>query len=589
MSLRASVLAAIITSTAALVLALLLLQTPLVEVRQTVYSRADLLDVASEGGRRLAAGEAPDLVADHVGATRAAHVMILDVEGTVLGDTAVDGHHLDALEPVEVDTPEVQLAWSRGEGWAIRAAPDGTPTLFAARAEAGWVVRASRPVATMDAARASIQELVIAGGLIAILASLLLSYVITQHMVRPIESVTRTADALAKGDLSTRSGLDRSDEIGRLGRSLDTMAERLDRQLRSATEEEARLRTMLDSMVEAVFATDRAGVITLTNRALEGMVPGTALGRKVKDAIRNEDLKAAVRTALAGEETTVALDAELSGEPRALRARVTPLPEVGGIIAVLHDVTDLKRADRIRRDFVANASHELRTPLTAIRGFAETLRDTPDPPRETTDRFLDAILRHTHRLQRLVDDLLALSRAESDDQEFDLGPVAVGPIARDVASGLEAKGGQRSIEVTLTGFSDLPDAHANAWALDHVLVNLVDNAVKYTPEGGRVHLRGIADERFVVIEVADAGPGIAVDQRRRIFERFYRIDAGRTRTQGGTGLGLAIVKHLMQRMGGEIEVASVVGEGTTFRVRLARASDAPNEPSVARDETPPQR
>ena len=437
------------------------------------------------------------------------------------------------------------------------------------------MVRTARPISTIEAARESIRELILAGGLIAILAAALLTYVITNTMVRPVESLTRTADALASGNLAARARVspDRRDEIGRLGMSLDTMAARLEEQLGAAMAREERVRTMLDSMVEAVFVTDVTGRISLANRALDQMVAASALGQKVKDVLRHEKLRDAIRDARDGKGTTVEFSVTLHDEPRRLRAHIAPLLQETGVVGVLHDVTDLKRAEQIRQDFVANASHELRTPLTAIRGFAETLRDTPSGYDENSPRFLDAILRHTNRLQRLVDDLLALSRAESGDQEFVLGPVDVGPIIRDVTSGLEAKGDQRNVKVEVEAVDHLPLVQANAWALDHVMINLIDNAVKYTSDGGQVTVHGSHEDKCVILAVTDTGPGIAQDQQTRIFERFYRVDAGRARSEGGTGLGLSIVKHLVQRMGGDIAVNSVVGEGTTVSVQLAAVSD----------------
>jgi two-component system phosphate regulon sensor histidine kinase PhoR len=568
-SVRATVLAAIVTATAALVLALFLLQEPLVEVRQTSYTRNELIDLARHVAHELERGSAPDEVADRAGALNGARVAIFDPDGVLTGDTALDGAALVRGE--HMAGPEIELARERGVGWAVRPNEQGVATIYGAIADGAHVIQVSRPASSIRAAGASIRELTFAGGLIAILTSALLAYAITRQIVRPIESVTRTADALAKGDLAARANLDRRDEIGRLGRSLDHMATRLDEQLVEARAEHDRLRAMLDSMVEAVMVTSPGGRVILVNRSLEPWVAADPLGKKVSDVVTDEGLRAAIRKARKGRESRVELEAPFRGEVRYQIAHVTPVEREGGVIVVLHDVSDLKRADRIRRDFVANASHELRTPLTAIRGFTETLRDGAASDRETSTRFLGAILRHTNRLQRLVDDLLALSRAESDDQKFEIGPVELLPIARDVVEGLEGRGDPRGISVQVEGFDDLPAVRANQLALEHILVNLLDNAIKYTRDGGVVTLRARAIGDRVILEVHDNGPGIAADQRERIFERFYRVDAGRGRDQGGTGLGLSIVKHLVQRIDAKIEVESELGVGTTFRVTLGRA------------------
>jgi two-component system phosphate regulon sensor histidine kinase PhoR len=270
----------------------------------------------------------------------------------------------------------------------------------------------------------------------------------------------------------------------------------------------------------------------------------------------------------------VALELVAQGVRRSIRAQVAPLPKRQGVVAVLHDVTQLKRADAIRRDFVANASHELRTPLTSIRGFAETLLDGALSDERTAQRFVGHIGENARRLERLVEDLLELSRAESPDSRMELGRVDASALAAQLVAGVEQRALEKRLALTLEAEPAI--ASADARALDQVLLNLVDNALKYTPEGGHVALRvknvvasGGPQEARVLIEVQDDGPGIPAAHLDRIYERFYRVDKGRSREQGGTGLGLSIVKHLVQRMGGEVSVESRVGHGSVFRVSLA--------------------
>ena len=409
---------------------------------------------------------------------------------------------------------------------------------------------------------------------------------------RPIAELTRVADELAAGKLDARTRADRDDELGRAGQAIDRMAEELRARIARLRAEEARLAAMLEGMVEAVFVTDATGRIVRTNRAFEALVSGPAGGRTVVEAIRSAELHEAVMRAREGSPEAVDLDVKLGAEVRTLSAQISPLPEKGGVVAVLHDVTDLKQADRVRRDFVANASHELRTPLTAIRGYAETLLDGALGDPATSERFVTTILRHTIRLQRLVDDLLALSRAESLELSMELGPVDVCEVAREAVSATEAQAQSKGIEVRIEIPDDLPPALASPWALDHVLVNLVDNAVKYTPEGGSVVVRSAADDHAVTVDVSDTGPGIPASSRERVFERFYRVDKGRSRDRGGTGLGLAIVKHLVSRMDGEITLDTAPGRGTTFRVRIPRvpgprASQPENAEAGASDEERP--
>jgi two-component system phosphate regulon sensor histidine kinase PhoR len=382
----------------------------------------------------------------------------------------------------------------------------------------------------------------------------------------------RTAESLAAGQCEVRTRSRRKDEIGALGRAIDRIAEQLSERFEAVRAQEARLRVMLDAMDEAVLVTDGEGRIVLTNAAFLRLTGHAGLGRTPVEVIRSPELHEAVAAALGGTGSQVGFDLESEHGARSFSAHVAPLPHHAGVIVVLHDVTELRRLDAIRRDFVANASHELRTPLTAIRGFAETLRDgaLDDPP--IARRFLDNIVENAVRLQRLVDDLLELSRSESPEARLELEPLDPLPIIGRVLQAFEQKAFQKGVQLAVEGATEVAPVRADARALDHVLMNLVDNAVKYTPPGGRVALRFRGDDpRMLAIEVVDTGPGIAAPHLSRIFERFYRVDPGRSRDLGGTGLGLAIVKHLTQRMGGEVTVESEVGRGSSFRVRLPRA------------------
>jgi two-component system phosphate regulon sensor histidine kinase PhoR len=330
----------------------------------------------------------------------------------------------------------------------------------------------------------------------------------------------------------------------------------------------ARLRTILDSMVEAVFVVDDTGRVTLTNRALDLLLERDARGRRPKKLIRSQELQQAIRRARKQRKATeVEIEGQIGERVHTFRAQVSPLPGRNGAVTVLHDVSSLKAADRVRRDFVANASHELRTPLTAIRGFAETLRDGALADPDVGPRFVDGILRHTARLQRLTEDLVLLSRAESLEQVYEPSPTDLGELARECVSSLDSSARKKGIRVDL----EVPEpvlVSVNAHALEGVLINLVDNAIKYSSEGGEVHVRVVRDGDQVVVSVKDAGIGIPVELQQRIFERFYRVDKGRSREEGGTGLGLSIVRHLTSRMGGTIELESAPGAGSLFRVRL---------------------
>ena len=357
------------------------------------------------------------------------------------------------------------------------------------------------------------------------------------------------------------------------------MAENLDEQFQRVSKQKGRLQTVLDSMVESVFVTNAEGRIRVSNANLEDLIGESLIGRKPMEVIENEELHEAVRRAMKGRATSVEIEAELGGQDRILAAEVAPLPGRMGVVAVLHDVTRLKDADKVRRDFVANASHELRTPLTAIRGFAETLRDGNVEDPERASRFLDTILRHTSRLQDLVSDLSILSQSETPTQAFNIRAIDLTEIVDFIVEGLQSEARTQKVHLQVLPLSDLPQVRGSRRAVEQILINLVENGLKYTPEGGTVTVRFGEEGDYAYVEVADDGPGIPQKHLGRVFERFYRIDRGRAREAGGTGLGLAIVKHLAQRIHAEVSVTSEVGEGACFRVALEKL-DPDYEPDL---------
>ena len=347
---------------------------------------------------------------------------------------------------------------------------------------------------------------------------------------------------------------------------------------RGSTAEEARLLTILDSMVEAVYVTDAKGRVTLTNSALDDLMPKDVVGRRAKNVIKNDELKRAIRRArkkgVAGQ---VELEATIDGKDHAFHAQISPLPDGEGVVTVLHDVTQLRATDRIRRDFVANASHELRTPLTAIRGFAETLRDGALNDRPTAERFLQAILRHALRLQRLAEDLTTLAQAESLKQNFEPVQTDLRAVCRDSAGSLEGAAHAKGMTLRFQLPEEKVVVDVSPRALDHALTNLIGNAIKYSPEKTTVTIRLREDRDNAVLEVEDQGPGIPAHLRQRIFERFYRIDGGRSPEQAGTGLGLSIARNMIDRVGGELSLVPRAEPGALFRITLPLDDDDEGE------------
>jgi two-component system phosphate regulon sensor histidine kinase PhoR len=568
--LRWSLIAATMTATAAIVLTILLLEDPLTDYRLSRTQRLGLQDATMAAETELQNQVDPDAVAENVGARFGAWVLIVR-NGQIVGSTRDDAESFAASAQYLVQAPaqgdDVFLVTSLGEN-------QKEFYVYCHRSEDGTIIQAMRSSAQADAMRSSVREIMLVAGALALLIGVVLTWALSRAIVVPARKLTDVADALARGDLSVRTFSERDDELGDIGRSLDRLADQLNERLASLHAQEVRLKTMLDAMVEAVFVTDSLGRIVLTNIALDAIAECTALGKSPSEVLKNEALRDAVRSARHGDAVSTDIVLESLGRTHIYTAVVAPLPEREGVVGVLHDVTTEKLTDRVRRDFVANASHELRTPLTAIRGYAETLKAGAIHDPESAERFVDVIIRHTLRLQALVNDLVALSRAESPEQEYELAPVDLAASVRDVVSGLAAQAEQRGLGVRIDSLSGLPNVIANPRALDQVLVNLVDNAIKYTPDRGQIAMRAEIEPDSVTLEIENSGPGIPSDQLERIFERFYRVDAGRSREMGGTGLGLSIVRHLVARMGGHIEARSKPGEWTRFRLTLGRAGVA---------------
>jgi two-component system, OmpR family, phosphate regulon sensor histidine kinase PhoR len=347
--------------------------------------------------------------------------------------------------------------------------------------------------------------------------------------------------------------------------------------LAELTEERNRLSGILEGMQEGVLLLDSGGHIALLNAALREMLllGADAVGKTQLEAIRHADLKELVDQAREGEAITGEI--ELEGlKPRRLLVRAARLPgDTGQVFAVFVDVTEVRKLESLRRDFVANVSHELRTPVTAIRSAAETLQGgIPGDPR-VLDQFIGIMARNAERLHGLVEDLLDLSRIESQKLKLVPEPLEVRAVFAQVLSLFKERADKKRVELVNAAPPTLPRLYADRRAVEHVLTNLVDNAVKYGGEGSKVVLRAEAKGEEIRILVTDDGPGIEERHLPRLFERFYRVDAGRSRELGGTGLGLSIVKHLSEAMGGGVSVDSKPGVGTTFIVNLKKVESDP--------------
>jgi len=365
--------------------------------------------------------------------------------------------------------------------------------------------------------------------------------------------------------------------LAELAEALGRTVAALGQTIHTLTDERNRSSAILGSMVEGVAVVAGDERILYCNWAFEQILElpeGSSQGKKLVEALRQADLVALVRQALPGtEEVTGEVEV---GTVRRRNFSVTAAPVraegANGAVMVLHDITELRRLERVRRDFVANVSHEFKTPLTAIQGFAETLLSGALDDQANRKRFVEIIREHAWRLARLTDDMLKLSRIEAGRLELELRPIRVEALVNGCVETTRLKAQTKELEIQVRLPGNLPAVRGDGAQLAEVLQNLLDNAVLYTPPGGKIEVKAQANGRDITFTVADTGIGIPESDLERIFERFYRVDTARSREAGGTGLGLAIARHIVDAHGGRIWVESAVGQGSRFHFSVPSAS-----------------
>ena len=543
---------------------------------------SELFHHARVAAEAVQAGDWPlDALADRLGAAAGCRLSFIAADGRVLGDSEVDAADLPTLE-LHATRPEVEAARARGEGTARRRSTTvGEEMLYVAvpaplEGETG-VVRAA---VHLDVVRAVVVRLrLMLGGalLLGVLIALAMTFWASALVTRPVRQLVDRSRPLVHGDLPGGEPT-ATEELVR--GSVATLAAELEQTVATLAHERDRFETVLEGMSEAVVALDLERRVVLVNPAARALL---GLGEDVVGTPLREAVRAAELHDLAEKGQGGPASVEFAFGDRRLLARATPLSMDAGTVVVMHDVTEMRRLETVRKDFVANVSHELRTPVSIIRANAETLLDggLEDPRRSRS--FVDAIHRHAERLSNLIADLLDLSRIEAGRYKLNFRDVDCTAAARAGIDAVRSRAETRHTTLTVQCPPHLA-VRADSKALDQILMNLLDNAVKYTPEGGAVRLIASEAGAEVRFEVIDSGQGIAADQRERIFERFYRVDPGRSRDMGGTGLGLAIVKHLTEMMGGRVGVDAVQPVGSVFWVSLPRvmpSSAAPWEPPPA--------
>jgi two-component system phosphate regulon sensor histidine kinase PhoR len=541
------------------------------DMQDGILSQARLAGALLSGRQDMAD---PEGDAEALGRLIRARVTFIAADGHVLGDSDVAREALGSLEN-HATRPEVMAAARRGEGTAARrSATTGVETTYAAVAvqhSAVAFVRVALPLTMVAEHLASVRRWALVGLAAGLATAVVLTWTASILISRRLRAIADVARRYREGDFS-RPVRDRGrDEIGIVATVLDETAAELGGRLADMARERAHMDAILNGMIEGVVLVNGAGRLVLTNAAVRTMLrlPDDAEGRHYVEAVRHPDIAAQVATALSGAVPSAA-EVQLDRDARrTFMAHVVPVARErgGGAVIVLHDITDLRRADQVRRDFVANVSHELRTPLTAIRGYVEALIDSP-PAREESRRFLGIIARHAFRMERLVSDLLRLARLDAGQETLERVACSVQAIVAAVDHDMRAQLDRRRQQIVTAIAADADTVHGDPPKLQDVLRNLIENASNYSPEGAIIdvasHRRGAETE----ITVADRGPGIPDADLSRIFERFYRVDRSRTRDPGGTGLGLSIVRHLVELHGGRVRAINREGGGTIVSVTL---------------------
>jgi len=498
------------------------------------------------------------------GARLSRRVTLIDPDGHVRGDTEFDRASLAQLQNHR-DRPEVRAALdsARGVGMNERLSAStnerqmyvairGGPTGLA-------VVRVSTTLAIVDAQVHAVQRAVAVAGLVMLLAAWLLAWVLARALAWPLLRIADAATDIAAGRPAEFPDV-RVPELAHQVDALRAMHHELERRFEDLRREREESRTLLEALSDGVLAADKRGIVVETNAAARRLLgygetePLPPLGELFHDRAH----RALMREVLAG---AVVEGRELDLGDRTVVFSARPLAE-GGTLLVLSDVTDVRRLETIRRDFVANVSHELKTPLTAIVGYAETL--AAESADSQTTGFSRTIVDNARRMQRLVDDLLDLSRIESGGWQPEPRKIAIDAAAREAWRPFAERASSRDVQLE----TDSGSVNSDPEALRQIFTNLFDNALRHTPTGGRIRVSAQRAGHDTVVRVSDTGSGIGADHLPRIFERFYRVDPGRSRQEGGTGLGLAIVKHLVEAHGGRVEAESELGRGTTILLYL---------------------
>ncbi|MFH1190070.1 MAG: ATP-binding protein [Candidatus Omnitrophota bacterium] len=547
-------------------------------LRKELLLNKDIID--NDLVRKIDPGEAGDFAA-RIGRALGLRATIIDPDGTVIGDSEVSGDGLRKLEN-HITRPEIQDAVQKGLGQSKRfsvsirkemlymAVPLGKDKLLG-------IFRLAIPLSDIGIIESKMFKAISATIILAILATLIASFFVSIMISRPLYEMSAIAKRLSDGDFSRKAIVHSNDEAGDLAKAMNYMADEISAKVKGISSEKAKLEAILSSMFEGIMLTNDKGEILLMNPSVRKLflIDSPPEGRRPLEVIRNNAIQDIVDRVLREKRELITQEVGVS-IPEEKKIMINGVPiikdgELEGAVLVFHDITELKRLEDIRKDFVANVSHELRTPISSIKGYAETLLDGKVDNEATVKEFLNIIHQDSDRLANLIDDLLDLSKIESGKMKMELEPLDILPIVKRCVNILEKPAKDKSLAVILDIPADLPKVLGDHERLSQVFMNLLDNAIKYTPGGGSITVRAVHAGEADRIDISDTGIGIAEKDLPRIFERFYRVDKARSRELGGTGLGLSIVKHIVQAHAGQVWVRSTPDEGSTFSFTIPTA------------------
>lgn len=540
-------------------------------------ARSALLSEIIQRSASLAPTEL-DSLSKSIGGEINTRITLIAPDGQVLADSEEDPRRMDRHN----DRPEIIDALQNGTGINRRSSYTlAEEHLYYARlskwGDADIVVRVSYPTADLDAALDRIKSSFIVSGLVIVVLIALLNWWLSRQVIKPIKVMETGAKRFARGKLKMRIPRSSIAELGNLADSLNQMADEIFDRIRTITQQKNEQIAILSSMTEGVIAVDQESRLLSLNRAAENMFDirsRNVVGRHIYEVIRHAELIELVNRSLEKKGNHESRIEVFEPTQRLLSAVGSKMPTKkgapGGAVIVFTDLTHIQRLEAVRREFVANVSHELKTPITSIQGYVETLQDGALKEPETAEKFLNIIAKHSLRLGQIVDDLLELSRIEeiTDGSDTDFPVCKISTLLEACATQHATAAETKDIKIIQEIQDDL-ERPMDLKLMTHAVGNLVDNAIKYSDKGQQITLRSYLDHGKAVIEVADQGSGIEAEHLDRIFERFYRVDRGRSRDVGGTGLGLSIVKHIARIHGIEVKVKSEPGRGTTFKLVFA--------------------